>query len=445
MAAMLRSYDPSSGKIIGEVPITPADEIDRIVQASKEAKGRWQTLAIDERVGIIEKAYSLAEPKISELAELLSREMGKDIRRSSGEVSGAVYGGIYTAQSAMNALQPRHVGRSTIEYKPFGIVAVISPWNYPLAMANNLLIPALVAGNSVIWKPSEETPLIAQAFLDLIKQELPEDVLQIVHGDGEQGQMLVDGDINMIAFTGSQVVGKNIMQRASTNLKRLVMELGGNDPMIVSKDADIAAAARFAVASSFENAGQMCTSTERVYVDEAIAEEFEKQVVAYARNFRVGPWNMEGVNIGPIINTRQHNKIVSHIRDAREKGASLLMGSDKQEPPYINPTVITGMTPEMLIEREETFGPLVCISKYTDIEEAIRRANNSSYGLGAVVFGSADAKEIADRLEAGMVGVNQGVGGEGDSPWVGAKQSGFGFHGSADGHKLFAQVRVVNH
>ena len=234
------------------------------------------------------------------------------------------------------------------------------------------------------------------------------------------------------------------MQRSANSLKRLVMELGGNDPMIVMADADVQAAARFAVASSFENSGQMCTSTERIYVDQTIAEEFERSVVEIAGRYLVGPWDMAGVNIGPIINSRQHEKISTHIHDAIQKGAVLLLGSDSQQPPYIQPTVISGMKPEMLIEREETFGPLVCIARYTDIEEALFRANNSSYGLGAVVFGRSGANDVASRLEAGMVGVNQGVGGEGDSPWVGAKQSGFGFHGSADGHKQFAQVRIIN-
>jgi len=234
------------------------------------------------------------------------------------------------------------------------------------------------------------------------------------------------------------------MARASSSLKRLVMELGGNDPMIVMKDADIQAAAGFAVASSFENAGQMCISTERIYVDESIAAEFEKHVVAIAKQYRVGPWDMEGVNIGPIINSKQHSHIIEHIRDAREKKARLLLGSSDNPESYIKPTVLADMTPDMRIEQEETFGPVVCMSRFTDVEEAVVRANNSNYGLGAVVFGGVDAREVAQQLEAGMIGINQGVGGGGNVPWVGAKQSGFGFHGSPDGHRQFSQVRVVS-
>jgi succinate-semialdehyde dehydrogenase/glutarate-semialdehyde dehydrogenase len=222
------------------------------------------------------------------------------------------------------------------------------------------------------------------------------------------------------------------------------MELGGNDPMIVMKDANLQAAARFAVASGFENAGQMCISTERIYVDQSVAGEFEQYVVALAGRYKAGPWNMEGVNIGPIINGKQHTKIIEHIKDAAEKNSRILVGGADHPPYYIKPTVIADMTPDMRIEQEETFGPVVCIGSYLDIEEAINRANDSTYGLGAVVFGGTGANEVADRLEAGMIGVNQGVGGGGDAPWVGAKQSGFGFHGSPEGHRQFAQVRVVS-
>jgi acyl-CoA reductase-like NAD-dependent aldehyde dehydrogenase len=445
MNSPLKSYDPSNKELLGEVSTASAEQIADCINKAQKAQAQWREVSPERRLQFIRDAYKAAEAEVPQLASLLSREMGKDIRRSTGEVQGTVHGGSYIAESAMEALRPLQTGRSTTEYKPLGIVAVISPWNYPLAMANNLIVPALMAGNSVIWKPSEETPLIAQAFFDVTLTRLPEGVIQIVHGDGEQGRMLVDSELHMIAFTGSQKVGKDIMQRSAPGLKRLVMELGGNDPMIVMADADIQAAARFAVASSFENSGQMCTSTERIYVDQAVAERFEKLVVDYARNYRAGPWDMQGVNIGPIINQRQHGKILKHISDAVAKGASLLLGADNPEPPYVPPTVITGMSPEMMIEVEETFGPLVCISRYSDVEGAIQRANNSSYGLGAVVFGSDEAEQVADRIEAGMVGINQGVGGEGDSPWVGAKQSGFGYHGSADGHKQFAQVRVVNH
>ena len=444
MIQTIISYDPSNGDTLGELQAATPEQIEEVVQRSRAAGLKWKQVSLEDRFKAIRKAYGAAESSVHDLAELLSREMGKDIGRSLGEVQGTIWGGPYTAGAALEALQSRRAGDAVIEYSPLGIALIISPWNYPLAMANNLMIPALMAGNSVIWKPSEETPLVAQAFFDLIHGGLPENLLQIVHGNGEQGRMLVESDVDVIGFTGSQATGRDIMAKAAPALKRLVMELGGNDPMIVMKDADLQSAARFAVASSFENAGQMCISTERIYVAEEVADEFESKVAGLAAHYKIGPWNMEGVNIGPIINRNQYTKIVEHIRDAVEKKARLLVGSLDHEDRYIHPTVLADITPDMRVEQEETFGPVVCISRFKDIEEAVDRANNTTYGLGAVVFGRAGVQEVADQLEAGMIGVNQGVGGGGDAPWVGAKQSGFGFHGSAEGHRQFAQVRVIS-
>ncbi len=445
MNERLASYDPSNGELLGDVQVTTKERLSVMVTQAHAAAANWRNLDAVERVTLLEKAYARLEPHVKELAKLLSLEMGKDFRRATGEVGNVVYGGPYIAQGAMEALKARDLGGgSLVEYAPLGVVAVISPWNYPLAMANNLIVPALVAGNTVIFKPSEETPLIAERFIECLNQVLPQHVLQVVYGDSEQGKALVESNVQLIAFTGSQAAGKDIMARASGQLKRLVMELGGNDPMVVLQDANIEAAARFAVASSFENAGQMCTSTERIYVDNRIAGQFEKRVVELATEYKVGPWDMAGVNIGPIINADQHSKIIEHILDAETKGARVLLGGSQQSERYIRPTVISDMTPTMLMEQEETFGPVVSISRVASITEAIARANNSSYGLGAVVFGSTEAEAVAAQLEAGMIGINQGPGGAGDAPWVGAKQSGFGFHGSPDGHRQFAQVRVVS-
>lgn len=445
MEKLLASYDPSNGELLGELPVASREDVDVIVSQAREAYKSWRKLSMASRVDLLKKAFSHVEPHVDELAVLMSKEMGKDLRRSTGEVGSTVYGGVSLAQSAMDALKTRDLGGGTqLDYQPLGVVAVISPWNYPLAMAKNLMVPALVAGNTVVFKPSEETPLIAQALVELLNTVLPQHVLQIVHGDGDQGKALVESPVNMVAFTGSQAAGKDIMARASGQLKRLVMELGGNDPMIVMHDADIAAAARFAVASSFENAGQMCISTERIYVDEKIAGPFEEYVVEFASRYQTGPWDMANVNIGPIINANQHRKIIEHLRDAEQKGARVLLGGSEQPERYIKPTVISDMTTDMLMEQGETFGPVVAISKYSAIEEAVARANNSTYGLGAVVFGGQEAVSVAEQLEAGMVGVNQGVGGSGEAPWVGAKQSGFGFHGSPEGHRQFAQVRVLS-
>ena len=445
MSKSIQSFDPSNGELLGEVNHTSAEEVTQTIHKAKTAQKAWRKLSMNERVLTIIKAYQQLDKYEESLSQLLAREMGKDIRRATGEATGAIYMGQHYAEDAQRALNTRKLSGSTeLQYRPLGVVGVISPWNYPVMMANNLIVPALVAGNSVILKPSEETPLIAEAFFGELQKHLPENVLTVMQGDGETGKALVEGDIQMIAFTGSKATGQDIMRRAASKVKRLVMELGGKDPMIVMRDANLEQAARFAVAGSFENSGQMCTSIERIYVDDRIAEKFEQRVTEIANMYQIGPWDMPNVNIGPIINATQHRKIVEQLEDAQQKGATFLLGSSEQPERYIRPTVITGMTAEMKLETEETFGPVVAISRYSDIEDAIERANASEYGLGAVVFGNQGVNDVADELDAGMVGINQGQGGSGDAPWVGAKQSGLGYHGSVDGHRQFAQVKVVS-
>ncbi|MEH6452496.1 MAG: aldehyde dehydrogenase family protein [Psychromonas sp.] len=442
----LTSYNPSNGKALGTVDVKTKDQIQALIEQSCLTQKSWEKKDPSERMKLISHAYQAVQAQSSRLAELLAKEMGKDIRRATGEVSGALYMGEYLAQAAFDALKTRHVTRETqLQYKALGVVAVISPWNYPLMMATNLIVPALMAGNSVIWKPSEDTPLVADALCNELQKSLPEGVLSIAHGDGEVGQQLVESkEVNMIAFTGSKAVGHDIMQRSAINLKRLVMELGGNDPMIVMHNANLEQAARFAVAGSFENSGQMCTSIERIYVDQRVAEQFESYVTQIAQQYQVGPWDQPNVNIGPIINNKQHSKIVDQLQDAHDKGAIFLLGQVEQPEHYVMATVVSNISKDMKLETEETFGPVVAISRFNQIEEAIERANDTEYGLGAVVFGGKGASEVAQQLEAGMVGINQGQGGEGDSPWVGAKQSGYGYHGSVEGHRQFAQVKVVS-
>jgi aldehyde dehydrogenase (NAD+)/succinate-semialdehyde dehydrogenase/glutarate-semialdehyde dehydrogenase len=441
--SILTSYDPLNRAPLGSIPITEPADIPVTVLRAKQAQKEWSALSIEQRQQKVVRAYQQLTAVEEQLTLLISKEMGKDSRRASYEVMGTIQNAAYFIEEIGQALHTESMGgNAEMQYRALGVVAVISPWNYPLAMANNLLLPALIAGNTVVLKPSEETPLVADLFVKTLNQVLPEHVLQITHGDAETGKALVNADINMVAFTGSQAAGKHIMASAASGLKRLVMELGGNDPLIVMASADIDKAVQFAVASSFENSGQMCTSTERIYVDERVADEFEQKVVALANRYQAGAWDQKNVNIGPIVNPKQHANILSQLEDAQTKGAKFLLGKAYYELPYIQPTVVTDITEDMLLEKNETFGPVVAISRFKQLSEAVERANASPYGLAAVVFGGRDANAVAQQMEAGMVAVNQGAGGLG--PWVGAKQSGFGFHGTAAGHRQFTQLRMVN-
>lgn len=450
MTEMLKSFNPATGDVVGEVPVTPASGVSAVVDQAHAAGEEWRRLSLEERADLLKKAGEVLERDADSLGELLSKEMGKPLRFGQGEVG---YCGWYIpgkVDEIIDALQPFKFEddgtQSTIYYDPFGVAAVISPWNFPMSMMQWMVLPSLMAGNTVIVKPSEETPLIAQAYVDILNQFLPKNVLQIIHGTAEQGQTLVASDVGFIAFTGSLAVGKHILRASADDLKRVVLELGGKDPFIVLADADVEAAAAFAVENSFENAGQMCVSTERIYVAEDIADVFEARVAELAAKITIGQWDDPEAEMGPMINKRQRDHVIGQINDALSKGARATVGGGDHPDRYVQPTVLVDVADDMDIMNEETFGPVACITRFSDVNDAVRRANDNPYGLGAVVFGGDEsaAYDVARRLDAGMIGVNKSSFGADGFPWIGVKQSGYGFHGSAEGHRQFTQRRVIS-
>ncbi|MHC4446576.1 MAG: aldehyde dehydrogenase family protein [Planctomycetota bacterium] len=448
-AASLKSYNPATGKVVGEVPVTPAEEIAAIVARARGAQPAWREVELEKRRQIIRPLGPRLVERAEELGRLLTQEMGKPLGDAIGEINHCGEHLEERLDQMVEALAPEVLedenARSVVYHDPFGVCAAISPWNFPLAMPHWMVVPALMAGNTVVLKPSEETPLIAQAYVDLFNEFLPPEVLQAIHGADEQGKALVAADVDMIAFTGSREAGKHILAAASSGLKRVILELGGKDPMIVLADADIHEAAQFAVHNSFRNAGQVCVSTERVYVAEEIANAFEAEVHQLTEQQKVGAGTEEGVTIGPMINASQRDHVLRQIDDAVKHGAKVIAGGKGHRDSFIMPTVLSGVTHEMDIMRSETFGPVACIARFRDVDEAVELANDTPFGLGAVVFGGDEAKaaEVGRRLDAGMIGINKGCGGAAGSPWVGAKESGFGFHSGRDGHRQFAQARVV--
>jgi len=446
----LASINPVNGEVVGEVPITPVSEIPQIVTRSREAQKAWRKLSLEERMEMMLPGGEHLVAEAETLGRLLTDEMGKPLREGIGEVKGSGASMKEALEEIAEALRPvplvdSHT-ESTLYYDPFGVCAAISPWNFPISMPHWLVLPALMAGNTVVLKPSEETPLIAQAYVDALNKGLPEGVLQIVHGADDQGKTLVAADVDLIAFTGSRETGKKILGAASSGLKRVILELGGKDPMIVLDDADLTKAARFAAMNSFRNAGQVCVSTERIYVQKRIAADFEKALIDVTKELKVGPGTEDGVQIGPMINAGQRDHVLRQLTSAREQGARVAYGGEGHEGNFVRPTILSDVDHSMDIMCEETFGPVACIATFETDDEAIELANDSPFGLGAAVFGGdADrAKTVARQLDAGMIGVNKGCGGASGSPWVGAKQSGYGYHSSKDGHRQFAQVRIVS-
>ncbi len=444
----LDSLNPATGESIGSVPVTPTSEIQAVVDQARRAQVDWGRLSLEARAEVLAKAG----PRFSELqdehAALITREQGKPLKEALAEAKGLAGGLERELAEMVEALRPEVVddgrNRSTVYRDPLGVVGAITPWNFPMSMPNWMILPSLMAGNAVVFKPSEVTPLCGQAYADVLLEVLPPDVLIVVHGADEQGKELVKSDVDMIAFTGSREVGKHILREASASLKRVVLELGGKDPMIVLEDADISKAARFAAFNSFRNCGQVCVSTERIYVMDAVADAFEEALVELAQAMQVGN-GLEGADIGPMVNTDQRDHVLSQVEEAVAAGATVLSGGAEHDGNFVTPTVLTGVTEEMSIGHIETFGPVACVTRVKSPDEAVARANDTPFGLGAVVFGAeGEATDaVARSLTAGMIGVNRSAGGVSGTPWVGARESGFGFHKSPDGHRQFTQTRVL--
>jgi acyl-CoA reductase-like NAD-dependent aldehyde dehydrogenase len=377
--------------------------------------------------------------------------MGKPLaaaRKEAGNLAPGIRNLVAAASAALAPIEAREGSvRTRITREPLGVVAAITPWNFPLGMAREVLVPALVAGNTVVFKPSPLVPLTGAALAEVFQAELPPDVLRLVQGGDETGKALVAAPIDMVGFVGSVEAGRHIMAACAGGLKRLVLELGGKDPMIVCADADLEAAAAYAVRESMRNSGQVCCAVERIYVEAPAAPRFTDLVVKAARALTVGDPHDE-VFMGPMASAEQRAHVLSQLADARSRGAKVLIGGRAMPGPgfFLEPTVVTGVDDSMDLSRRETFGPVAAIRTVETAEEAVGLANASPYGLGASVWtkDTERGRRLAARLESGQVGVNRGLGGAGDPPWCGVKQSGFGFLGSPDGYRQFTRPLSVS-
>jgi len=447
--ATLKSLNPATGDVVGEVTITPVDDIPGLVATARAAQPAWQDLGMAGRLEILKRAGELLVARAADIGELACHEMGKPIREAKGEASFAAGNFSSDLDEIAEALAPeiresKRV-RSVMHRDGFGVAVCISPWNFPVLMPHQQVLPALAAGNTVLFKPSEETPLVGQAYADALLEVLPEGVLTVVHGADQQGKALVAADIDLIVFTGSRAAGKHILAAASGSLKRVILELGGKDPLVVLEGADVAAAAKFAAGSSFRNAGQVCISTERIYVADSIHDEFVNLLCTNVARMPQGDGAQAETRIGPMVNTGQREHVQTQVAAAVGQGAVVSWQGEELGGNYVAPVVLTGIDHSMDIAMDETFGPVACVIRVDSEAEAVSLANDTPYGLGAVVYGEIDdARRVARKLTAGMIGINQGISSAGGTPWVGARQSGYGFHSGRDGHRQFAQIRVLS-
>ncbi|MEM8710453.1 MAG: aldehyde dehydrogenase family protein [Planctomycetota bacterium] len=449
----VQNLDPATGQLIESLRCASADEVRASVDRARAAQPGWAATPIEERAAALARFGKALGAHADEMGALVTREMGKTLRTAVGEAKGYAAGIEVETQEVIEALRPvdyeAKAQRVQTVYEPLGVVAAITPWNFPVGMPLSILTPALMAGNSVVFKPSEHTPLTGRRMAELLAAELPEGVLQLVEGDGATGAALVDAEVDMVGFVGSRATGQAIMKAAAGSLKRLVLELGGKDPMVVFEDADLEAAAKSATEHSLRNTGQVCCSVERVYVAESIADAFEEKVVEIARSWEHGDGRVDGVKMGPLVSEEQRRKVAEQVERARAEGAVVRLGGELPEGPgwFYPATVLTGVEQSNSITHAETFGPVVAVTRFSgDEAEGIRLANDTVYGLGANVWTRDPERgaRVAKALKAGQVGVNRYLGGAPGTPWVGARQSGFGYLGGPDGHRQFTVPKTIS-
>jgi acyl-CoA reductase-like NAD-dependent aldehyde dehydrogenase len=453
--------DPARGTAIAELEIQDPTAVAAAVRRAREAQAGWAARPARERARLVRRARRELARERTAILGLLERETGKARFDVVGELMGVCLDTGYLCRHAPRWLRPRRVStrplvgkRGRIVYKPHGVVGVISPWNAPLNLAIGDAIPALLAGNAVVVKPSELAPLAVQCAVEAMNRVLPAGVLQVVIGAGETGAALVD-HVDMVCVTGSPGTGRHVMERASQRLIPVLLELGGKDPMIVLADADLERAARAAAWGGCMMTGQVCMSVERVYVEAPVALEFTAKLVEQMRTLRVGLNGADAdIDYGAFTSPRQIEIVERHIEDAIAKGAQLAHGGKRLgDGPgfFLEPTVLTGVHHGMRIMREESFGPVVPVMAVGDVEEAIRLANDSEYGLNASVWTRdvARGQAVAERLESGNACVNECLVSAGVPrlPFGGVKQSGLGTrHGGADGLRQFCvpQAQLVD-
>jgi succinate-semialdehyde dehydrogenase / glutarate-semialdehyde dehydrogenase len=447
----LVSTHPVTGEEAGRFPVTT--DLTEVVERAREAGRWWAALGFAERRRRLLRWRARVTNQMERAAELLYAETGKPIQEGVIELAATVISMDWAARNARRVLAPRRVRRviaspesaGRLEYRPFGVVGVIGPWNYPVLTPLNSIAFALAAGNAVIHKPSEHTPVAGQWLADTFLEVVGEHpVFQVVHGGGDVGRALCQAGVDKMSFTGSTATAKKVMAACAETLTPVVVEAGGKDAFIIDADADLDFAAESCAWGSLANAGQTCVSAERIYVIDSVYEDFLARLTSRVERLTVG--GKDG-HIGPLITPAQIEVVRRHIDDALARGARAVVGgADAIKPPYVYPTLLVDVPEDALAMREETFGPVVVVNRVADVEEALRLANDTPYGLGGAVFGRKRALAIARRLRSGMVSVNDvlSFAGTPSLPWGGIGASGFGRLRGDDGLREFAQpVSVV--
>ena len=447
----LEVLNPATEQVVGRVPSCGKEELDSAVAAARRAFTQWKKTTAEERQQVVQGIAAAIKENADELYRLLTSEQGKPHAQAQQEIYGAA--GLAAAQSTLTLddviNQDDDPRLSRTRRVPVGVVGGIVPWNFPIMMAIQKIVPALVAGCTIVLKPSPFTPLTTLRVAELIKDVVPAGTVNIITGEDTLGPLITEHpDIDKITFTGSTATGKKIMEGASGDLKRITLELGGNDASIVLPDADVQKVAEQLFWSSFSNAGQVCIAAKRIYIHEYIYDDLSKAIADYAKTVVVGDGSQQGTGVGPIQNKKQYERVLDLIQDAKDNGYKFLTGGDKDPSGtgyYVPITILDNPPEDARIVAEEQFGPVMPLMKFASVDEVIERANNSEYGLAGAVWTKDTDKgvEIAEQLETGTVWINEFMQLSPFAPFGGHKQSGFGAEYGIDGLKEFTYPQVI--
>ena len=454
-SATISVDNPATGEIVGTVPKFGAVETRDAIEAANRAFPEWRKKTGKERAAVLRKWFDLMMANQEDLAKLMTTEQGKVLAESRGEVAYAAAFLEWFGEEAKRVYGdtiPGHQAdkRIVVIKQPIGVAACITPWNFPLAMITRKAGPAIAAGCTVVVKPASQTPFSALALAELAERAgIPKGVFNVVTGSaGEIGGELTSNPIvKKLSFTGSTEVGKVLMAQSAATVKKLSLELGGNAPFIVFDDADLDAAVEGAIASKYRNTGQTCVCVNRIYVQDGVYDAFAAKLAESVKKLKPAPGLEAGATQGPLIDDKAVAKVEEHIQDAVSKGARVVVGGSRHAlgGRFFEPTVLADVVPSALMAREETFGPVAPLFRFTTEEEAIAMANNTEFGLAAYFYGRDIGRvwRVAEGLESGMVGINTGIISTEVAPFGGVKESGLGREGSKYGIEEYLEVKYL--
>ena len=453
--AVIEVTNPATGEVLGSIPKMGEAETRRAIAAAEKAWPAWRNLLAKERANILRRWYDLILENQEDLARLMTLEQGKPLAEAKGEV---VYGASFIEWFAEETKRiygdtiPQHQAdkRIVVIKQPIGVVAAITPWNFPNAMITRKCAPALAAGCPVVIKPATQTPYSAFALAELAERAgIPAGVINVITGSAKEigGEMTHSPIVRKLSFTGSTEVGKLLMEQTASTVKKVSMELGGNAPFLVFDDADLDAAVEGAIICKFRNTGQTCVCANRILVQDGVYDAFAAKLAEAVKKLKVGNGLEEGVNLGPLIDSAGLEKAEEHVSDATSKGAKVLLGGSRHElgGTFFQPTVLTDVTTDMKVTREETFGPVAPLFRFKTEEEGIAMANDTEFGLAAYFYARDMGRiwRVGEALESGMVGINTGLISTEVAPFGGVKESGIGREGSKYGIDEFLEMKYL--